>query len=101
VKPWLARSLQNKNAFSQDGDNVSKKELRVWETVSRKTILEHSKFLTMVSSCSNVFELHKGVFKKKNGLTQRSARGSGNRVTGCVEALPHCNVSPVRVARES
>jgi ADP-ribose pyrophosphatase len=26
---------------------VSKKELRVWETVSRKTILEHSKFLTV------------------------------------------------------
>ena len=26
---------------------MSKKELRVWETVSRKTILEHSKFLTV------------------------------------------------------
>jgi ADP-ribose pyrophosphatase len=28
---------------------VSKKELRVWETVSRKTILKHSKFLTVES----------------------------------------------------
>jgi ADP-ribose pyrophosphatase len=26
---------------------VSRKELRVWETMSRKTILEHSKFLTV------------------------------------------------------
>ncbi len=28
---------------------MSKKELRVWETVSRKTILKHSKFLTVES----------------------------------------------------
>lgn len=28
---------------------MSKKELRVWETVSRKTILHHSKFLTVES----------------------------------------------------
>jgi 8-oxo-dGTP pyrophosphatase MutT (NUDIX family) len=28
---------------------VSKKELRIWETVSRKTILKHSKFLTVES----------------------------------------------------
>jgi len=28
---------------------MSKKELRVWETVSRKTILNHSKFLTVES----------------------------------------------------
>ncbi len=28
---------------------MSKKELRVWETVSRKTILDHSKFLTVES----------------------------------------------------
>jgi ADP-ribose pyrophosphatase len=31
------------------GENVSNKELRVWETVSRKTILEYSKFLTVES----------------------------------------------------
>lgn len=31
------------------GENLSKKDLRVWETVSRKTILNHSKFLTVES----------------------------------------------------
>jgi hypothetical protein len=28
---------------------VGKKELRVWETVSRKTVLKHNKFLTVES----------------------------------------------------
>lgn len=31
------------------GEKLSKKDLRVWETVSRKTILNHSKFLTVES----------------------------------------------------
>jgi ADP-ribose pyrophosphatase len=33
----------------QNGEKVSKKELRTWETISRKTILSHSKFLTVES----------------------------------------------------
>ncbi len=33
----------------QKRDKESKKELRVWETVSRKTILNHGKFLTVES----------------------------------------------------
>ncbi len=36
-------------SFTPKGKNVSKKELRVWETVSRKTILNFSKFLTVES----------------------------------------------------
>ncbi len=31
------------------GENLSKKDLRVWKTISRKTILNHSKFLTVES----------------------------------------------------
>jgi ADP-ribose pyrophosphatase len=36
-------------ASYQKGEKVSKKELRPWETISRKTILRHSKFLTVES----------------------------------------------------
>jgi 8-oxo-dGTP pyrophosphatase MutT (NUDIX family) len=35
--------------FTPIRKNMSKKELRVWETVSRKTILNYSKFLTVES----------------------------------------------------
>ena len=31
------------------GEKVNKKELRLWETITRKTILNHSKFLTVES----------------------------------------------------
>jgi ADP-ribose pyrophosphatase len=33
----------------QKGEKVSNKELRAWKTISRKTILKHSKFLTVES----------------------------------------------------
>ena len=33
----------------QKGEKLIKKELRAWETISRKTILRHSKFLTVES----------------------------------------------------
>jgi ADP-ribose pyrophosphatase len=33
----------------QIGEKVSKKELRMWKTISKKTILRHSKFLTVES----------------------------------------------------
>jgi ADP-ribose pyrophosphatase len=32
---------------NNSGEKVSKKELRAWETISRKTILNHGKFLTV------------------------------------------------------
>jgi ADP-ribose pyrophosphatase len=42
------RSFQQK-ASCQKGVKVSNKELRAWKTISRKTILKHSKFLTVES----------------------------------------------------
>jgi ADP-ribose diphosphatase len=41
--------LHRKKVLRKKGKNVIKKELRVWETVSRKTILDFSKFLTVES----------------------------------------------------
>ena len=35
--------------FYQKGEKLSTKELRAWKTISRKTILRHSKFLTVES----------------------------------------------------
>ena len=42
-------SLCFKNFPRKQGGNVSKKELRVWKTLSKKIILEHNKFLTVES----------------------------------------------------
>jgi ADP-ribose pyrophosphatase len=41
--------MLSRKIFRQKREKVSKKELRVWETVSRKTILNLNKFLTVES----------------------------------------------------